>query len=315
MSESQQTGGAVAPAAPTTSTPDTKGGAAASTPRQEGGEPRQESPADYRQQKHKVKVNGAESEIPYDELIRGYQSTQAANQRFQEAQRLQQEGTKAKQDAAAINEALDKGDVKFLVNRLGPQKAREIFESYLIEQMEEERLPQHEKDLRSERKKREDLEARIKEQETAQQRQRYQELEQQAYQDLDGMIAEALRTGGNKKPNPRLALRIIEQHESELKANGQLLPPDKLWQRAEAGIREDIALIAPDLSYAEAKDLFGEKVLDRWMKEKLGQVMDQRPKPPARRFKPDTEERAPVNQALSIDDKFAQMEQQLKKRR
>lgn len=309
MSESQASGGAVAPA-PQSSTPAPAGGASndAPTPERgsEGGVP------DFKQAKHKVKVNGTEAEIAYDELVRGYQSNQASQQRFQEAQRLQQEAQRIKQDASAITDALEKGDKDFLVSRLGPQKAREIFETYLIEQMEEDRRPPHEKELRAEKARREALEKQIKDQEQSQQRQRYQELEQKAYEDIDGLLAEALKVGG-KKPNPRLALRILEQHESELKANGQFLPPDKLWTRAQAGIKEDIALIAPDMSYQEAKDLFGESVLDRWMSEKVGQVMDSRSRPAQKRFQPDTTPPPKVDTALSLDDKFARLEQNIGK--
>lgn len=301
MSDSLSGGGPVAPAPTTSATPSGEA-PQASTP------PAQSVVPDFKATKHKVKINGTESEIPYEELVRGYQTTQAAQQRFQEAQKLAA-------NAAQIEKALEAGDFKFIAQKLGPERARKLSEEYLIEQLQEEALPQHEKDLRSERQKREELEKQLKERDQAVERERYQQLADQAYQDLDNELSEALKAVG-KQPNPRLALRMIEQIEAEMKASGVKIPAAKAWEKARRGIQEDIALIAPEMSYQEARELFGAKVLDRWMSEKVGQVMDRQSKPQApRKVSGSDEQVSDEGRPLSLEEKFARIEKNIIKRR
>lgn len=61
--------------------------------------PKEQAAAD--EPKYKVKVLGVEKEVPLSELLRGYGTTEAATQRFQEAARLRQEAEQFRQQQGA----------------------------------------------------------------------------------------------------------------------------------------------------------------------------------------------------------------------
>ena len=262
---------------------------------------------DFKGTKHKVKVDEQELEVDYEELTRGYQKTQAAQRRFQEASRMAAEAKK-------VEQALEAGDVKFLVAKMGPEKARQVFENYLIEQMEYESLPQHERDLRTERQRREDLEKKLAERDQSDEQSRYQAISDQAYQDLDVEISEALNSVG-KAASPRMALRIIEEIEARgLDEKGQRIPASKALEHAQASIRQDIQAYCEDLSPEEAFKVFPKSFLDRLMKARVDGVIDTRGQ---RRQAPQgTAPKAEApKKARSIDDAFEEISSKLKRGR
>lgn len=257
----------------------------------------------WRQAKHKVKFGGEEREVSYDELIRDYQNGKESTRRYQEAARLAKE-------AQTVNQALQKGDVNFLVERLGPQRAREMFENYLIEQMQYDELPPEKKELLSERKRREQLEARMREMEEGQVRARQQMLAQRAMQELDAEISEALNEAGSRA-NPRLALRIIEQIEANLKAKNQRIPAKEALKFAQKSIKDDIGAYFDGMSVEDAMQLLPKQLIDSLMKAKVDRVLDSRTS---------QRSRSPVNNSnssepMTIEKKFENLENKFKRRR
>jgi hypothetical protein len=253
--------------------------------------------------KHKVKFGGQEREVSYDELIRDYQNGKESTRRYQEAARLASE-------AQNVNQALEKGDVKFLVDKLGPQKARQMFENYLIEQMEYDELPQERKELLSERKRREELERKMGEIEERETRTRQEQLADQAVAELDAEISDALKEAG-RKANPRLALRIIEQIEANLKAKGQRIPAKEALKHATKSVTEDIGAYLSDLSPEEAMAILPKSLVDSLMKAKVNRVLDNRT---SLRSKPGQSMARQEDSPMTIEKKFAEMENKFKRR-
>lgn len=253
--------------------------------------------------KHKVKFGGQEREVSYDELIRDYQNAKESTRRYQEAARLAQE-------AQSVNQALEKGDVKFLVDKLGPQKARQMFENYLIEQMEYDELPEERKELLSERKRREELERKMKDIEERETRTRQEQLAAQAVAELDAEISDALKEAG-KKANPRLALRIIEQIEANLKAKGERIPAKEALKYATKSVTEDIGAYLADLSPEEAMSILPKSLVDSLMKAKVDRVLDTRT---SARSKPSQPMARKDDAPMTIEKKFAEMENKFKRR-
>lgn len=257
----------------------------------------------WKQAKHKVKFGGQEREVSYDELIRDYQNAKESTRRYQEAARLAQE-------AQSVNQALEKGDVKFLVDKLGPQKARQMFENYLIEQMEYDELPEERKELLSERKRREELERKMKDIEERETRTRQEHLAAQAVAELDAEISDALKEAG-KKANPRLALRIIEQIEANLKAKGERIPAKEALKYATKSVTEDIGAYLADLTPEEAMSILPKSLVDSLMKAKVDRVLDTRT---SARSKPAQSVARKDDAPMTIEKKFAEMENKFKRR-
>jgi hypothetical protein len=257
----------------------------------------------WKQAKHKVKFGGQEREITYDELIRDYQNGKESTRRYQEAARLASE-------AQSVNQALEKGDVKFLVDKLGPQRARQMFENYLIEQMEYDELPEERKELLSERKRREELERKMKDIEERETRTRQEQLAAQAVAELDAEISDALREAG-KKANPRLALRIIEQIEANLKAKGERIPAKEALKYATRSVTEDIGSYLADLSPEEAMSILPKSLIDSLMKAKVDRVLDTRT---SARSKPAQAAPRKDDSPMTIEKKFAEMENKFKRK-
>ena len=253
--------------------------------------------------KHKVKFGGQEREVSYDELIRDYQNAKESTRRYQEAARLASE-------AQSVNQALEKGDVKFLVDKLGPQKARQMFENYLIEQMEYDELPEEKKELLSERKRREELERKMKDIEDRETRTRQEQLAAQAVAELDAEISDALKEAG-RKANPRLALRIIEQIEANLKAKGERIPAKEALKYATKSVTEDIGAYLSDLSPEEAMAILPKSLVDSLMKAKVEKVLDNRT---SSRVKPSQSVAKKDDGPMTIEKKFAEMENKFKRR-
>lgn len=257
----------------------------------------------WRNAKHKVKFGGEVREVSYDELIRDYQNAKESTRRYQEAAKLSTE-------AQRVNQALEKGDINYLVDKLGPQKARQMFENYLIEQYEYEELPQERKELLSERKRREELERKMQELEEGSKKARQEELAQRAVAELDAEISEALAEAG-KKANPRLALRIIEQIEASIKAKGERIPAKQALQYAQRSMTEDIGAYLSDLSPEEAMSILPKSLIDSLMKAKVDRVLDSKT---VMRNKPSAKEVGKADEPMTIEKKFQEMEKRFKRR-
>lgn len=252
--------------------------------------------------KHKVKFGGEEREVSYDELVRDYQNAKESTRRYQEAAKLSTEAQK-------VNQALEKGDVNFLIEKLGPQKARQMFENYLIELYQYEELPEEKKELLSERKRREELERKMQEMEEGSKKARQEELAAKAVAELDAEISQALADAG-KKANPRLALRIIEQIEASLKAKGERIPAKQALDYAQKSVFQDISAYLEDLSPDEAMKVLPKSLIDSLMKAKVERVLDSktqvRTKPAQTEVKSD--------EPMTIEKKFQEMEKRFKRR-
>lgn len=269
-----------------------------------GGTPEASAAPDFKGTKHKVKIDQDEQEVDYDELKAGYQRAQSATRRYEEAARLRAETKK-------VEEALEQGDISFLVKKMGPDKARHVMESYLIEQMEYDELPPTEKELRAERKRREELEATLADRDKDATSQREQEMSAKAYQDLDVEVSEALKTVG-KRASPRMALRIIEEIEARgLNDRGERISAGEALGYADASMRQDVLAFVEDLSAEEAMKVLPKAFIDRLMKHRVGEVVDMRGQ---RREAPQAQGKESQPKKRSIDDAYAELDQKFSKK-
>jgi len=259
----------------------------------------------WRKVGHKVKYGGQEVEVGYDELVRDYQNSKESTRRYQEASRLHSE-------AQTVNKALEQGDIKFLVGKLGAEKAKDLFENYLIEQMEYESLPQERKDLMSERQRREEAERRAKSYEDKENESKRDAQSRAEMERLDHEIADALEAAGKAK-TPRLALRIIEQMEAKLRNGQERMSAKEALGYAQKGIQDDLTGYLEDMSAEEAFKALPKAFIDRLLKANLDKVVGNRSNfrsKPAEASQPAVQYSKP----MTIEDKYKEMDTKFKRR-
>lgn len=250
--------------------------------------------------KHKVRVEGQEFEVDYDDLLTGYQKAQASSKRFQEASKIHQE-------SKPVIEALEKGDIKFLVNKLGPDRAKQLFEDYLVEQMEYESLsPIEKKAIEAERRAKqleEQLEARKKQDAEAEQKEKLTK----AHDEVDAQVSEALKKIG-KKPTPRLVVRIVDEMISDMTTGNDTFDADKASAKAIRSVHQDISEFLSDMSAADAIQILPPQLLKAIREYEVQQVMGEKSKI---RVKPEAKPQSNTasNKAKSITEAFKSIEQ------
>lgn len=166
MSESSP----AAPAAPSTPAP----AEGAQPNAQPGGQqPTVESKSpDFRQSKHKVKINGKEAEVGYEELIASYQTRKASQAAFDEAAQSRKQILEVFKQ---LKENPKDGLRKLLSSPALGLDARKVATELLAEELEIESMPQSERELRQARKELEQLKAAREAEENAKREQAEQE--------------------------------------------------------------------------------------------------------------------------------------------
>lgn len=246
--------------------------------------------------KHKVKLDGQELDVDYDELITSYQKRQVSDKRFQEAQAL------AKQ-AQQIQQAVQSGDMNALVNMIGPDKAREMFEDYLIQQMEWDNLPAEQKrlyQLEHENKMLMSEKERAKQEHEERQK---QEESLKAQQQIDQEVSEALQAMG-RKPTPRLVIRIVDEMLARM-GRQEGFSAKKAAELAMKGIQFDVAEYLPQLNDDELFKVIPKEILERIRKRELNQALDERG---SRRVKAPNQDLRKPKKTFNIEEKFKEIE-------
>jgi len=155
---------------------------------------------DYKSTKHKVKIDGSEQDVDYEELLAGYQTRASSSKKFEEANRLQKQlqefVASAKQDPRRFFEAIGMDPLEWAkqqtIERLKYESLSDEERERLELKQEKERL---QKELETERK-------------TKTERER-QALEEQAESEIASDIQGALQKAG-VKPTARAIARMAE---------------------------------------------------------------------------------------------------------
>lgn len=151
---------------------------------QEGVEPKAPNPELY-----KLVIDGKEEEVTKDELIRRAQKYAAADKRFQKAAEIQ------KQHELVID-TLKESPVEALTRVHGPEKARELMEKYLYEQLQYDQLTPEQKRLKELEKENQALKGQKQKEEEQKAAEAEQKLQTQYKADYEKKILSALETSG-----------------------------------------------------------------------------------------------------------------------
>lgn len=187
--------------------------------------PQEELP-EYRKIKHKVKVEGQDMELDYDDLIKGYQMSEASQKRFREASELDKQ---IKQQQAQLFQFFDgmKKDpyegLKQLAEGIG-LNFDEIAENRVAKKIEWDMMPEEKRRLLEMQKKLSEYENKDKSYQQEQESRRRLELENQATEEIDKVISDMMSQAGFKV-NPRVLAAMATELYNDI-ANDRPLNAD-----------------------------------------------------------------------------------------
>lgn len=186
---------------------------------------------------YKVKVDGEETDVDEETLLRDYQLAKASHSRMQQAAALRQQ---AEDQIAQIRALADqtRQDPRTLFKALGLD-ARAFAEALLTEELENELLSPEEKELRELRawRKKQDEESAASKRESEQKE--AQALAQTAGVEIESEIVDALKTSG-LKATPRTVARVAELILASLEGEGPRLKASDALQRLTPEYRADV---------------------------------------------------------------------------
>lgn len=241
-----------------------------------------ETPA-YAGTKHKVKIDSQEMEIPYEELVSGYQRRTASEKRFQEAARI-------KKEVDEFIGSLKSGDLSRLKGLGVPEdKIREFAERELTDYIRYEQLPDSEKAKLAAERERDDYKKRLEEREKKEEQARLAEIDQQVAHELDSEIGQSIRElKAQLGLDPRhpvepwfiehITRTMIAHLESQETADGVpvegipvKLATEKAWKNVENTVRSYLTTVPADKVLA----MLPSKVRDAIRKADVGEAITQ----------------------------------------
>ncbi len=187
--------------------------------------------------KHKVKVDGKDLEVDYDELLTDYQHKKASTKRWEEA-------SKMRKDFDGVLGAFKQGDLSLLKKLVPNDALRKFAETELLEYINWEAMTPEQREAAENKRELARLKAEREEDERIAREQGQAALDQHTAQELESDIMEAVKSlGHDAKITPRLIKRIAEQMYQSLAASDdpqeQGMPAAIAAKRAWKGLEKD----------------------------------------------------------------------------
>ena len=234
----------------------------------------QVNPTDYRSQKHKVKIEGREQEIAYDELVKGYQLEKTAQKRLQEAaeyrKQVQSDLDKMSRYERLMEEMTTNPELLWQVaEQLGHNPkalaARLVEREYELAKMTpEQRKLRHYEEMEMQQKAAQEKAQRA--QEEAEAKQYHDYACQQYAQTIDAEVGEILSTG--QQISRREFERALEHIQRHLHVNGKPMP----FKQAFSYARREIEDERRDLLQTLDPDQIPKEVRERLRKAELARL-------------------------------------------
>jgi hypothetical protein len=292
MSESAGAGTSVSAPTPSSSAPQAQ--------------PQSPVPAPAYPERVRVKIEGREVEVPFDQVLQDYQMKEASNRRFQQASEMHKK-------AGPILAALEKGDLRSLMSSVPKDQFRQFAEEFLIGEMEYEGLPDYEKRRIQAEMRAQSLEEELKGERESKTKEKSQRDLFEAGAAVDKEIGDVLRKMG-KEPTPYLIGAIVDEMLASLDGKGQPLSAEKAFQKAKARLDGSTEAYFGDMSDADFIQRLPPQRIEAVRKHILSQVKTQQNRPQAQ-----AQTQAPMQRSdakpMSIDEAFAAREAQIKSQR
>jgi len=264
-----------------------------------------ESPSiDFKSTKHRVKIDGSELEIPYDELLSGYQLNRSSKMRFDEA-------AKMRRGVEDFVSKLKDGDFSILEEFVPKENLRNWAEKELTDYIKWEELPESEKRRVIAENERDKYKKEIETREEKEKREVSLKIENEAAQEIDNEITDAIeqlrKTSGFEVPiTPELVQDIARLMLSQLQeGNERSSATDatkKIWDR----YRKKFGSYVSSLSSSDLRNLLTPSQLQALRKEELETAMSSMGNN-IRHIKSEPKERK-QKEKVTVDEFFSKMD-------
>jgi len=144
-----------------------------------------ETEPEYKRVKHKVRSDGQELEVPYDELIKGYNLEKVSRKRLEEA-------AKARDEAFSYIDGAKKEGIKFLKNHIPEDELIKQAYEILQQSVEYAELPEEQKEIRALRRQLDDYKKQKDDEEKTIAQKRKEQEDAQAADWLDLKMSETV---------------------------------------------------------------------------------------------------------------------------
>jgi hypothetical protein len=237
-----------------------------------------ETPAQAERRKLKAKINGKETEVYEDDVLRDYQKYASADEKLREA-------AQKRKDIERFYEQLEKDPESLLNDPRLPINKQELAMKWLTEQIEQEVKYSDPKDreLDEIRRELEQFKNRDKEAEETKQQQEHRQLVEQRREAIATTLSEAMALSPLSK-DPEIAaatLRDMAMHMRLCKEAGYDITPQELAQHVEKKNLGSMRALATKLKGEDLINFFGEEVVTEIRRADLSRIKKAREIPPA----------------------------------
>lgn len=250
--------------------------------------------------KHKVKIDGKELDVDYDELLRDYQTREASSARMRQASQLVEQAKKEREswrkDAFGALKEHGHDPVKFA-------------EDILLQKIEWEQLDPRERKAREAEHRAKTLEEQLGQVKSAEEARELQLAETAAHQELEADILGALKASG-RKPTPRIVARLAETMLAHLDASqgAKRVTAADVLSGVQREYDLDLVDYLSELPVEQLRQVLPRKVLDALRKADVDQALSQTPTFETRREKSATPPPARRSKGMSTDSLFSQLD-------
>ena len=224
----------------------------------------------FKNHKEKLKINGKEREISYDEMKRLASMSAASDERFKSAKQMSDE-------AKQLKSAFESGNIVEALGKLGksPKEIRTMLEDHLLDFLEQDSLDPKEKELRDLKKFKEQAE---KEQADLRKRsddeKMSKEVERQRLS-LENELVGAIKDS-NLPKNTMVFQKVAREMESAL-INGYEMKASEAVKIVEQELIEEYSALLPHLGAERLKKALGKDMLKLLQEEQVRAVKESEP--------------------------------------
>lgn len=215
-----------------------------------------------------VKVNGEELQVTEEELLQGYQTRKAADDKFREAAMTR------KQAEEFIN-LLKTDPKKVLTNPSLGLDFRQLAEEFLVEQLEEEAMDPKDRELRDAKRKLEEYEAEKKRKAQEQEAAQAAELREKYTAEYQESIIDSLQSSGLPKTEHTVKRMAYYLHQG-LQRGYNLKAADVVDLVKNDYIQEQKTLFS-GLDGDELVNFLGDEVANKLRNHKVSQITQKNP--------------------------------------
>lgn len=257
--------------------------------------------------RHKLKVDGREDEVEYEELIKRAQKGTSADKKYQEAAQLQKATTEILQGLATG----DKDTWAWLKKQVPKNVFDEIAMEHAWRNFEYDQLPEDEKRKRA----LDEREARLKAEEEAREE---QAKAQQWAQEVEAAGQVINKTIGdffekaNIKPTKAILLRMSDYMQAYLSKHETLPPIDRLYDHISRGLDLDAMDVIQSKPIETFISSLPKDTQAKLKKYFLSEATSAQPRRYSESQAPETAPRASGSKRRGIEDSFALIEKRLK---